>query len=92
MRADRANAPDASDPVRMVVHLEDLLLLRGEVLVLLCILVLLSVHHGKSHSARHEDIIVLVGAADGPVRRLYLGRVHVVVLVDRLQRLQLILL
>jgi len=58
-----------SETVWMVVHLENLLLLGCKSLVsrlALATLVLLPVHHGKTHRTRHKNIIVLAAAA--PVR------------------------
>lgn len=65
----------------MVVHFEEFHLLRGDGWAC-SVAVRPLVHHGKPHRAGHENIISIV------VRRGDLGRVDVVVLVRRLDRLE----
>ena len=57
--------------VGVVVHLEDLLLLRSQVLVTASVL---PVHDGEPHRARNEYIVVLI-ASTSDVRRLDLSLV-----------------
>ena len=56
MRADGSNSSVTTDTMRMVVHLEDLLLLSRQVPP--C--VLLPVHDSESHGARHKNVVILV--------------------------------
>ena len=67
----------------MVVHFENLLLLSSQVLRLS-----ITVHHGKTHGAWHEDIVVI------PVASSSIWRFHKVILVwsSLFNRLKLLIL
>ena len=82
--------------MRMIIHLENFLLLGGQIHGLATILasVLLPVHDGKSHGARDENV-VLVSNILPIIWRLNLRLVHVIlllILVHLLEVLELVLL
>ena len=79
-----ANAVDSSQLVMLVVHFKDFLLLRCQMLRL----TVLAVDGGKPHGAWHKYIILPLDS----IRRLDLRLMHVVVLLERRQGLQVVLL